>query len=278
MIALLTLSVSPILVSIAEAQGTSYVDDPTDDLFYYSSGSTATTWGVIDIRYAEVSRINSTHIRLVIVTTEAIPLSNQWQGYSWFLDTGTSAPPYSMPIDTNDINVCYTVNIGWGANGHSDLLVVKRDYAGNTEIYRRDVRDHLEEYYSADTCSVTIPLNWIGDPTSIEWTVATTDGVAGSTGRHDKAPNTGHATLNLIPLNNSPFWAQWWFWTIIGLGIVATVSSFTTVHYRKKTLKPKEIKTLPSKPTSEKYIICPKCNAKLPIGSKFCGDCGTSLE
>jgi len=76
----------------------------------------------------------------------------------------------------------------------------------------------------------------------------------------------------------TPFWIQWWFWAIIGLGIVATVSLFTTVHYRQKALKTKETKTVQSKPASEQFIICPNCKAQLPADSKFCGKCGTSLQ
>jgi len=38
----------------------------------------------------------------------------------------------------------------------------------------------------------------------------------------------------------TPFWVQWWFWTIIVLSVVAILSLFTTLHYRKKAPKSKE--------------------------------------
>lgn len=76
----------------------------------------------------------------------------------------------------------------------------------------------------------------------------------------------------------TPFWAQWWFWIIAILSFIAGLSIFTALYYRKNALKSKETRTAASKATSKEYIICPNCNAQLPINSKFCGKCGTSLE
>jgi len=76
-----------------------------------------------------------------------------------------------------------------------------------------------------------------------------------------------------------PFWAQWWFWAIVVLGITTSIFASTTVYYRKKTHTSKEPQVTPAKPVSEKeYKVCPDCGAKLPMDSAFCGKCGTSLK
>jgi len=80
------------------------------------------------------------------------------------------------------------------------------------------------------------------------------------------------------PNSQSPFWMQWWFWTIIALGAVVLILAFTTVHYRKKPSISKETNAMQSKATQRANKVCPKCGANLPAGSKFCGKCGTSLE
>jgi hypothetical protein len=159
--------------------------DPIDDLYYYESGSHAPTWPVIDIVYTEVSLVNDTHIRLLTRTSEYIPSSNQWQGYYWLLDTGVATRPYWNPHDSNDLNVSYTVGVCWGADG--SLHVTVGNNTDGTTVFYEDARDHPEKYFNNDTCFITIPLSWIGDPESIRWVAGSTDGVSG--GRHDKAPN-----------------------------------------------------------------------------------------
>jgi N-acetylneuraminic acid mutarotase len=159
--------------------------DPIDDLYYYESGSHAPTWPVIDIVYTEVSLVNDTHIRLLTRTSESIPSSNQWQGYYWLLDTGVATRPYWNPHDSNDLNVSYTVGVCWGADG--SLHVTVGNNTDGTTVFYEDARDHPEKYFNNDTCFITIPLSWIGDPESIRWVAGSTDGVSG--GRHDKAPN-----------------------------------------------------------------------------------------
>src|SRR3990170_6211718 len=101
MIFLMFFSTFSILAPQVKAQTTSNTSDPANDLYYYMSGSPAPTWTVIDIVYAEISQVNSTHIKLLIRTSQPIPLMNQWQGYYWLLDTGIPAPPYWNPIDSN---------------------------------------------------------------------------------------------------------------------------------------------------------------------------------
>jgi ribosomal protein L40E len=76
----------------------------------------------------------------------------------------------------------------------------------------------------------------------------------------------------------TPFWMQWWFWTIIALGAIVVVLAFATVHYRKKPSFSKETSVMQSKTTQRANRVCPKCGANLPADSKFCGKCGTSLE
>jgi hypothetical protein len=51
-----------------------------------------------------------------------------------------------------------------------------------------------------------ISLSWIGNPTSIKWVAGSSDGVVpGNVGRHDKAPNMGHVTLERALLTTNPF-------------------------------------------------------------------------
>jgi len=76
-----------------------------------------------------------------------------------------------------------------------------------------------------------------------------------------------------------PFWAQWWFWAIVVLGITTSIFASTTVYYRKKMRTSKEPQVAPAKPGAEKKCkVCPNCGAKLPTDSAFCGKCGTSLK
>lgn len=79
-------------------------------------------------------------------------------------------------------------------------------------------------------------------------------------------------------IEQTPFWVQWWFWTILALGVLVVVLAFTTVHYRKKPSVSKETSVLQSKTIPKTNKVCPKCGANLPADSKFCGKCGTSLE
>jgi ribosomal protein S27AE len=79
-------------------------------------------------------------------------------------------------------------------------------------------------------------------------------------------------------IESSPLWMQWWFWTTVGLGVVAVVFAGTSVYYIRKPTTSKQTKVQQSKPLSETNKICPNCGANLPEDSKFCGKCGTSLE
>ena len=187
----------------AQALSTSSTIDPTDDLYYYMSGSPAPTWGVIDLVYAEISQVDSENIEFLIKASQLIPLTNQWQGYYWLLDTGIPAPPWWNPIDSNDINVAYYVQIAWTATGVLYAEVVNA--IEGTAIFYEDFRNDPSKHFSGDTCFITIPLSWVGNPTSIKWVAGSTDGVASSSGRHDKAPNTGHVTLTTgAPVNQPP--------------------------------------------------------------------------
>lgn len=78
----------------------------------------------------------------------------------------------------------------------------------------------------------------------------------------------------------TPFWMQWWFLTIVSLGlsIIAVLVAFTALHNQKKAAKLRENKAAASLATSIKYIVCPNCGANLPADSKFCGKCGTTLQ
>ena len=200
-IGLLSFSMFSMFAPQVKALATSNTSDPVDDLYYYQSGSPAPTWAVIDIVYAEVSQVDSENIKLLIQANQPIPLTNEWQGYYWLLDTGIPAPPYWNPIDSNDINVAYQVGVHWAAT--DPLAVHVSNLIDGTTIYYEDARDYPEKYFSSDTCFITIPLNWIGNPTSIKWVANSIDGVASPSGRHDKAPNSGHVTLTL-PLVRTP--------------------------------------------------------------------------
>lgn len=260
-----------------KAQGTPSASDPTNDLYYYMSGSSAPTWGVIDIVYAEISKVNSTHIKLLTRTDQAIPLTNQWQAFFWLLDTGISTAPYGVTTDANDLNVAYVVGVIWYANGVLDIVVDNVTSGSGTSVHEEQAQDRPEQYFSGNTCSIAIPLSWIGNPDSIRCVAVSGDGAGGSSQRHDKAPNTGHITLDILP-PEPPWWTQWWFWTIIALGAIAVVLALTTVHYRKKTSVSRETSDVRSKTTQKANKVCPRCGANLPADSKFCGKCGTSLE
>jgi len=194
-VGLLCFSMISMLTTQVKALAASNTSDPVDDLYYYQTGSPAPTWAVIDIVYAEVSQVDSENIKLLIKTSQPIPLTNEWQGYIWLLDTGIPAPPYWNPIDSNDIDVAYSVAVHWAATGPLAVDVV--NVIDGTIIFQEDARDYPEKYFSGDTCFITIPLSWIGNPTSIKWVANSIDGVASPSGRHDKAPNTGHATLTI---------------------------------------------------------------------------------
>jgi ribosomal protein L40E len=273
-----TLSILPHNV---KAQGSASAWDPTDDLYYYQSGQHASSWPVIDIVYTEISQVNSTHIKLLTKANQAIPLTNQWQSFYWLLDTGAPAPAWWNPIDSNDLTVSYYVGVSWSASGPLWITVNRYDDTGVHTLFQQDASDHPEGYFSNDTCFIIIPLDLIGNPTSIRCVAGSSDGLASSSGRHDKAPNTGHITLDVLPpspLAQSLFWSQWWFLAIIGLGAIVIVLAFTTVHYRKKTPVSKETNVTQSKTAQKASKICPRCGANLPADSKFCGKCGTSLE
>jgi len=86
-------------------------------------------------------------------------------------------------------------------------------------------------------------------------------------------------TIYYSPLPiQSPFWAQWWFWTIVTLGIIAIAFALTTIYYHKQVSVPKEIKATSIKQSSKECKVCPNCGANLPADSKFCGKCGASLQ
>ncbi len=178
-----------------KAEEASSTSDPTDDLYYFMSWLPAPTWGVIDIVHIEISQINSTHIRLSTRASQAIPLANEWQSFYWLLDTGVSAPVWWNLIDSNDLAVSYYIGVSWSASGPLWIQMNMYDDAGVHEIVHEDARDHPERYFSGDTCSIDIPLALIGNPTSIKCVAGSSDGVADPSGRHDRAPNTGHVAL-----------------------------------------------------------------------------------
>lgn len=91
----------------------------------------------------------------------------------------------------------------------------------------------------------------------------------------------GLRNIYKMALPQSPFssiWNQWWFWTIVALGLIVGLLAFTTVRYQRKTPVQKETNVDSSEPASVKYRTCPNCGASLPVGSKFCGKCGSPLE
>jgi hypothetical protein len=94
---------------------------------------------------------------------------------------------------------------------------------------------------------------------------------------YNRALTSDEVYNDYLGIEQSSFWTQWWFWTIVVLGILDILLVFTTLYYRRKAL-PKGTKTIPSRPAPKEYIACPKCGANLPADSKFCGKCGTSLE
>jgi len=278
---LLVSSMFPAFVFKVAAQNTSYLTDSTDDLYYYMSGSTASTWEAIDITSAEVSQVNRTHTRFKLRTATAIPLTNQWQSYFWLLETEIPAPSYWNPIDSNDLNVAFAVGVGWAANGPLIMYVHNLTAEGEDRYVHRSVdeRNNPEKYFNGDTVSIIIRLAWIGNPTSIKWVANSGDGVGGETGRHDKAPNTGHGELN-IPMASSILlpWEQWWFWAITTLGVTTCFFASTSLYYRKKALGTKKNRVTPIKPTLNEQKTCPSCGASLPADSRFCGKCGVLQE
>jgi len=91
-------------------------------------------------------------------------------------------------------------------------------------------------------------------------------------------PEVAVSTTITSVSTNIPSWMQWWFWTIIALGVIVVVLASTTVHYRKKPPISKETSVIQSKTAQKGIKTCPNCGANLPADSKFCGKCGTSLE
>jgi hypothetical protein len=172
----------------------------SNDLYYYTSGTpAATSLLVIDIVNAQVAQIDANNVKLSISVNSNIPLTapnGPLQGYYWLLDTGVNAPSYWNPYDSNDLTVDYTIGVNWGAGGNLWVDVGKFD---GTVFLHLDGQSHLQDYFSSNTCSITIPLDWLGMPSSIKWVAGPTDGIAGSIGCHDKAPNSGHLTLNMSP-------------------------------------------------------------------------------
>jgi N-acetylneuraminic acid mutarotase len=81
-----------------------------------------------------------------------------------------------------------------------------------------------------------------------------------------------------LPVPEIQLWMQWWFWTIIALGAIVVILGFTTVHYRKKPSVSKGGNDMQTKTAQRTNKVCPNCGANLPVDSKFCGNCGTSLE
>jgi hypothetical protein len=179
-------------------QETSHTSDPTDDLYYYQSWSPAPTWAVIDIIYTEISQVNSTHIRLLTRASQTIPLTNEWQSFYWLLDTGTPAPTWWNLIDSNDLTVSSYVGVSWSASGPLWIQMNMYDSGGAHEILHEDASSHPETYFDGDTVSIVIPTSLIGNPASIKMVAGSSDGVASPSGRHDKAPNTGHITTAIF--------------------------------------------------------------------------------
>jgi len=278
--ALVTFSGLSLLMLGSRAQAPLSTIDQNDDLYYYNNGSGAPTWGAIDMTYSEVSQANSTHIRLLTKTAESIPLTNQWQSFYWLLDTGAPTTYWEVlggnPDDSNDLTVAYYVAVSWSADG---ALYVRCstfwDDSGTVTLIE-DARDHPEKYFSGNTCSISIPLSMIGSPSSIKWVAGSSDGKPN--GRHDKAPNTGHVALDTWTYEVVPLWMQWYLWTNLLLAVTTVIFAMTTFHYRKKGLTPKESKPTPTKSESGDQKVCSSCGAKLPTDSKFCGECGTSLQ
>jgi len=117
-----------------------------------------------------------------------------------------------------------------------------------------------------------------GDPVDTPSTPQTWIGKIDEVKIYNSALTSDDVYNDYAGTEQSPFWMQWWFWTIIALGAIVVVLAFTTVHYRKKPSVSKETSVVQSKTTQKANKVCPKCGANLPADSKFCGKCGTSLE
>jgi len=187
----------------------SHTSDPTDDLYYYLNGLPAPTWGAIDIVYSEISQIDSTHIRLLTETAEPIPLTNQWQSFYWILDTGYSTSGWESLggnlLDSNDLTVAYFVTVSWAWDGSLNVRYSIFWDGTGTQVLIEDARDNPTKYFDGNKVFLTLPLSAIGYPSLIEWVAGSSDGVGGSSGKHDKAPNAGHITL---ATSNVAEWVQ----------------------------------------------------------------------
>jgi Tol biopolymer transport system component len=204
-IALLCISTFSILapqVRASDPSSSSHTSDPTDDLYYYLDGLPAPTWGAIDIVYSEISQIDSTHIRLLTETAEPIPLTNQWQSFYWILDTGYSTSGWESLggnlLDSNDLTVAYFVTVSWAWDGSLYVRYSIFWDGTGTQVLIEDARGNPTKYFDGNKVFLTLPLSAIGYPSSIEWVAGSSDGVGGSTGKHDKAPNSGHIELQSI--------------------------------------------------------------------------------
>ncbi|NWG11391.1 zinc-ribbon domain-containing protein [Candidatus Bathyarchaeota archaeon] len=116
-------------------------------------------------------------------------------------------------------------------------------------------------------------LEGFGEPTVIGdklWFVFSSNGGIFYTTLEEQTDN--------VPVDDLPIWQQWWFWTNVALAISTGSFALTTLYYRNKSSNPKETKITRNERVSKEYRTCPNCGASLPIDSKFCGKCGTSLE
>lgn len=182
----------------AQALATSSTSDPINDEYFDMSGSHVdNTWAMIDIVYAEISQIDSTHIQLLTRVNQDISLSNEWQSYLWLLDTGVPAPSWPQPLDSNDLTVSYYIGISWSASGPLWIQINKYNNTGCTELVHEDARNTPERYFSGDSCFITVPLSLLGNPASIKWVAVADDGIGG--GKKDKAPNSKHVILIARP-------------------------------------------------------------------------------
>lgn len=78
----------------------------------------------------------------------------------------------------------------------------------------------------------------------------------------------------------TPPWTYLWFWAIIVLGTTTAALGYCTIRYYRKShpIKESEESTKISEPRKVSFRVCPKCGARLPSDSAFCGKCGSPLK
>jgi len=117
-----------------------------------------------------------------------------------------------------------------------------------------------------------------GDPVDTPDTPQTWIGKIDEVKIYNRALTSDEVYNDFAGIEQSPFWMQWWFWTIVALGAIVVVLAYTTVHYRKKPPVSKETSAMQSNTAQRANKVCPNCGASLPADSKFCGKCGNSVE